>query len=583
MAADTLPAPFNFYKLLLDGDAMHFGYWPDDHTDLSLEQAQTALTDLLLTRLPRQDKRKILDVGCGLGATSGLLAQHGHQVTALAPSTALIAYAEHHHPGPRYLACGLLDDAPELALSQHYDVIILQESLQYLADLDAVFSTLKNLLKPQTGRIILCDEVSYDSATRQQSAVHLARDIEQAFSAQGFYVAFHQKIGDKVLPTCRESVKRFTARRTDLIAQCGESVQDLLSHYAAGWTFQDHAYRSGQMGYEIWDLRPSHFCVRGYRAGDETHILETFNRVFACNRSLAHWQWKYRDNPFGRYFIGTAWKNDELVAQYAGYPVPLWFEQTLQTTCQGADVFTVPAYRGVGRGATNLFSRAFRYFNRSYYEQRIPFAYGFNTGTAQRLGKLFMAHHFPAQVYEWTLQQPVLAYHPLRNALTGYRVQHSRDVGAWADSIFATAKYQYAAMIARSAEYLHWRYVQHPDFDYDFFVIYRFGKPVGWWAGKYENNQFLLGDGVFINNAHVDVAMRIGLAAIAHHFKGLDGIRGWFSMTPDWWVKLLKKLGFQAHPQADNLAFGIHLVNETLSPQDIGENFYFTWGDSDLF
>jgi SAM-dependent methyltransferase len=578
ITAAQLPAPFNFYKLMLHSDALHFGYWPQTQPDLSLEQAQHALTDLLLTRFPPAPAQ-VLDVGCGLGATSAYLSQRGYEVTALAPSAQLIAYAQQHNPGPTYLDCGFLDVHPALEKKAAYDVILLQESLQYIPDLMAVFSKVKTLLKPG-GRLVFCDEVSYHLDTRAHSAVHDPVAIEQALGAHGFYVAWHQRIGHNIAPTCAETLRRFEHYRDDLLNADAEHYD----HYVRGWRYQEQAYRTKLMGYEAWDVRPSEFIVRGYQEGDENQILPTFNQVFGVARTMAHWHWKYKQNPFGQTFIGSVWQGDNIVAQYAGYPLPLWFEHKLQRTCHGADVFTVPAYRGIGRGQTNLFSRAFRYFSRTHYENKIPFAYGFNTGIPQRLGKLFMAHHFPAPVYQWEISAARLnTLSPWRNKLRGIAIKHQRDIGTWADKIFESAKHDYGALIARTRDYLNWRYTLHPDFDYDFFVVYRWGKPVGWLVGKYSADKFLLGDALFLKNRHTLSAVQAGLNAICRHHHACTTLQAWFSYTPAWWVEILEQTGFKPSRQAQNIDFGVHLVDESISPQDLGKKFYFTWGDSDLF
>ncbi|MGD9975185.1 MAG: cyclopropane-fatty-acyl-phospholipid synthase family protein, partial [Desulfatirhabdiaceae bacterium] len=61
-----LPEPFQFYRLMLSDDHLHFGYWPPDHSDVSLSTAQKNLFERLLQEFP-EPPASILDVGCGLG------------------------------------------------------------------------------------------------------------------------------------------------------------------------------------------------------------------------------------------------------------------------------------------------------------------------------------------------------------------------------------------------------------------------------------------------------------------------------------------------------------------------------------
>ena len=45
------------------------------------------------------------------------------------------------------------------------------------------------------------------------------------------------------------------------------------------------------------------FVIRPCVAGDEIAINAGFNRVFGLHRSLAEWQWKYQEEPEGRWII----------------------------------------------------------------------------------------------------------------------------------------------------------------------------------------------------------------------------------------------------------------------------------------
>lgn len=43
-----------------------------------------------------------------------------------------------------------------------------------------------------------------------------------------------------------------------------------------------------------------------YREGDETAILELFAAVFGQSRSLAHWTWQFKRNPYAGPFVTIA-------------------------------------------------------------------------------------------------------------------------------------------------------------------------------------------------------------------------------------------------------------------------------------
>ena len=63
--------------------------------------------------------------------------------------------------------------------------------------------------------------------------------------------------------------------------------------------------------------------LRLYREGDEAGILELFREVSGRTRSLAHWQWKYRDNPAGSILPALAEDEDgRIVGHYV--TIPAW-------------------------------------------------------------------------------------------------------------------------------------------------------------------------------------------------------------------------------------------------------------------
>lgn len=55
--------------------------------------------------------------------------------------------------------------------------------------------------------------------------------------------------------------------------------------------------------------------TRRYQPGDEHDLLALFNRVFGKQRSLAHWHWQFRDNPYAPPTIIVARRiSDQLLA-----------------------------------------------------------------------------------------------------------------------------------------------------------------------------------------------------------------------------------------------------------------------------
>jgi SAM-dependent methyltransferase len=584
---EGLPQPLGFYHVLTGVDHLHFGYWPDGEEAISLAEAQERLTGLLYSMFLPPPAR-ILDVGCGLGATAADLCRRGYEVVAIAPSLELTEFASEHHPGPTYLPCGFLDEEGFLSPPEHYDVILFQESLQYFPNLGPVFEKAGWLLAPG-GRMLLCDEVSYSADIRDHSAVHVAADIEQALGAAGFHVCRHHRIGPQVQKTCSDLLALFRTKRRELIETFGNGSTGEIDHYVRGWERQQDWYRSGQFGYEVWDARNDGLVVRPFKAGDEGAILEMFREVFQVDRSLDHWSWEFLENPFGGPQVITVWDGNTLVSNYAACPSPFWMDDHMILVNQGVDTMTLPSHRGVGRGPTSLLARAVRLFYRLHCEGKVGFYYGFNTGRIQKFGRMFLDYSVVAQVTEWRLADEPLETLAARGRwkdwLCGYSASEATEVSGWADAFFASVRARYGRLIARNSQYLTWRYLNHPTFDYVLVVVRQGGRVVGWWLVKVEGEAMIIGDALFVPEAIR--APVVGLSAVLRILKGRETtireIRGWFSEHPPWWANRLKQLGFKPHREPNNLSLCMNTFLEPMEPQAVADRMYFTNGDSDLF
>jgi 2-polyprenyl-3-methyl-5-hydroxy-6-metoxy-1,4-benzoquinol methylase len=115
-----------------------------------------AWTELLKTCLPSA-KAEILDIGCGTGSLSTILAGLGHDVTGIDVSTAMISLAE-----AKVTAAGqrvgfhVMDAAYPQLSSQQFDAIVCRHVLWALPDIAEVLQRWTKLLK-RGGRLVLIE------------------------------------------------------------------------------------------------------------------------------------------------------------------------------------------------------------------------------------------------------------------------------------------------------------------------------------------------------------------------------------------------------------------------------------------
>lgn len=455
-----------------------------------------------------------------------------------------------------------------------FDAIVLDHALARFPDLDALFERCRAALGPGTSRLIVIDHVSVVLETHREIGHHPFRELSRAHHAAGFHVRRHERNDAVKLPTLDE----LTALRPPLPSPGSAAAPGSRSGSGTAAPLQ-----------EMWDLRPSDVRVRPYASGDEAAILEAFREIFQDERTPEHWRWKFADCPFGTHKASSAWDGALLVGHYAGYPLPLWLDGRNLMGLHAGDTMTRPSHRGVGRGKTSILARTNQQFEAEHGVGRIPFAWGFNTTVALRFGQLFLGYEAADKITVRALREDVLAG-ALRDAETAatprrFSVRRTTSVGLWADLVFRRARKSLGWQVARTRSYLRWRYENHPDFDYDFFVVSEWGIPCGWWLARRNSDVVRIGDAMFRSRS--EGAPRAGLQAMLRAYAAeapaLREVSGWFSRAPRWWNEILDELEFAREKEPEGLHFCVKSFASGVSAEDIAENFYFTLGDGDMF
>ena len=159
---------FQESRQLWDAEAVAF----DDQPDHGLRDPQVlaAWTQLMRDALPAE-KGEVLDIGCGTGSLSLLMAKLGYTVTGVDLSPKMVALAEAkakaaHQPIQFHIMNAALPQFPP----QHFDVLVCRHLLWTLPEPDQVLQRWSNLLKPG-GRLVLIEGFWHTGAGLHSQAI----------------------------------------------------------------------------------------------------------------------------------------------------------------------------------------------------------------------------------------------------------------------------------------------------------------------------------------------------------------------------------------------------------------------------
>lgn len=326
------------------------------------------------------------------------------------------------------------------------------------------------------------------------------------------------------------------------------------------------------------------FRIRGYQPGDEEAILDLFARSFPhAPRSRAHFDWKFRANPFGNGRISLAFETERLVGHYAGYSVPFRAGGHDVDAHQIGDTMTDPAVRHVGRGPTSVLGRTALDFYARFCEGRVAFNFGFNVANIQRFSMRFLRSERVGPV-GWRVRD--LVAHPWRPPsraerwLQGWRLELVRATGPEWNALFERVSRAYGFLVRRDAAWVRWRYLEAPENPAFVVAVHKWGHLVGWIAFRIRGRSLLWGDALF--DPEFPEAVELTLRHVVPSYP-VDRVEAWFPPRPRWFDAILRDLRFESLPEPQDLSVMCVPFTWEGAAAAMREELYYTWGDSDLF
>jgi cyclopropane fatty-acyl-phospholipid synthase-like methyltransferase len=135
------------YYRFLWGEHIHHGYWV--RGDESKEKAQLQLIEHLAQRANVRPGSDILDIGCGMGASSLHLAKTYHaNATGITISQVQVEIAKKAAAAEHLNAKFLSMDAEAMAFQNQFDLLWCVESISHFERREEFFTSAARLLKP---------------------------------------------------------------------------------------------------------------------------------------------------------------------------------------------------------------------------------------------------------------------------------------------------------------------------------------------------------------------------------------------------------------------------------------------------
>lgn len=333
-----------------------------------------------------------------------------------------------------------------------------------------------------------------------------------------------------------------------------------------------------------WSIRP-------YRQGDESQILELFHRVFAKERSLAHWRWKFRDNPEGAHIHVVETEAGEIVGHYAGIPVRVTVNGKVFIFSQLVDTMVDQAHRR-GLKKPGMFAHLFMKFAEDYGgHDRAAIMYGFPTPEALRIGQRLLGyvplHRMVKLVrpvggvpHRTPWRQMVDLLHQIRVRVRGVdRFEPS------ADRLWERCRRELRIATVRDARHLNWRYADRPD------VRYRLLVARGVMGTSLQGITVLrldsLGQGVgYLMDWLVPLSAKAAADQLLKRsfeeaeLAGLKELHAWLPPSSPWHRYLLDR-GFRAVDA--EYFFVARTYTPELPLEFVDPRWYYTMGDSDIY
>jgi ubiquinone/menaquinone biosynthesis C-methylase UbiE len=195
------------------------------------------------------DDQRVLDVGCGVGRWSLLLAKRGARVVGVDLSPTMIAEAQRRAglSGVQERCGFMLQDLAQLDANERFDLLLGVTVLQHILDVDDLRSAVRRMADHLTvgGRMVLLEAAPSRLASRCDTSVFRARERScylQLFTAAGLELVAINGVDPApfktwLLPHLRRLPPRLARLAIMAVTACSAPIDLLFGRRLAAWSW----------------------------------------------------------------------------------------------------------------------------------------------------------------------------------------------------------------------------------------------------------------------------------------------------------------------------------------------------------
>jgi hypothetical protein len=206
--------------------------------------------------------------------------------------------------------------------------------------------------------------------------------------------------------------------------------------------------------------------IRSYISGDEKEIMELDARELPSRwnpRTLENWYWKFTGkNPSGHALIWVAEHESHLVGHFAAVPYRLnvFGEVVTASHTIGALVDKKFQKRGLLKFVGDRLMEELA-------QSHIPYTWGFPNKLAHKFENVTFGYNDLLNFDEWGIEKAFI-----KKTSSQQSIRQVREFDQSFDRLWETCSPGYEIAVVRNRDYLNWRYLQRPDWEYFPFAYY---------------------------------------------------------------------------------------------------------------